>query len=101
MKQLVLNQTGYYITGEATLNLWGGGTGTINIEPTLLETNKIPTKEDILKAKAINDNGFGCESINEANISIYEMYERGVLGEYLCTYNFNKAELLNYTKLGV
>ena len=47
MKQLVLNQIGYYITGEATLNLWGGGTGTINIKPTLLETNKVPTKEDI------------------------------------------------------
>jgi hypothetical protein len=101
MKQLVLNQIGYYITGEATLNLWGGGTGTINIEPTILETNNIPTKEDILKANAINDNGYGCESIDEANISIYEVYERNVLGEYICSYNFNKNELLGYTKLGV
>ena len=101
MKQLVLNQIGYYITGEATLNLWGGGTGTTDIKPTLLETNKVPTKEDILEAKIINDNGFGCESIDEANISIYELYERNVLGEYICTYNFNRNELFGYTKLGI
>jgi hypothetical protein len=101
MKQLVLNQIGYYITGEATLNLWGGGKGTINIEPTILKTNKVPTKEDILKANAINDNGFGCESIDEANIDIYEVYERDTLGDYVCSYNFNKNELYNYTKLGI
>ena len=101
MKQLVLNRIGYYITGEATLNLWDGGTGTINIEPTILKTNKVPTKEDILKAHAINDNGFGCESIDEANIDIYEMYERDTLGKYICSYNFNRNELLGYTKLGI
>lgn len=101
MKQLVLNQIGYFITGEATLNLWGGGKGTIRMKSVILETNEVPTKEDILKAKIINDNSYGCENIDEANVNIYEVYERDILGDYIRSYNFNRNELYNCTKLGI
>ena len=72
MKEVTLKQVGYVVTGESTLNLWGGGQGSISIKP---EKVKRVSKEIILAC--VNDNGFGCESIDSAEIDIYDLYESG------------------------
>lgn len=72
LKTRVLKQIGYRITGEALLNLWGGGQGYIKMNRTDIPFNKF-NKTNLLKS--INDGGFGCESIEEAEILIYDLYE--------------------------
>ena len=72
-KTITLKHTGYVIKGEALLNLWGGGQGVIHMEPIYLDS--IPAD---LSEIEYNDNGFGCESIIEVEIEIFEDYE-GVL----------------------
>lgn len=56
------------------LNLWGGGQGSIEMERYFLPLDKA-TKTNILRC--VNDNGFGCESIESAFIDIYDVYEGG------------------------
>lgn len=60
-----LTQVGWLCEGEATLQLWGGGTGTIPMKPWRITEL---TDEKILAG--INDNGFGCEAIIEASVEI-------------------------------
>ena len=72
-KTLTLKHTGYEVIGTALLNLWGGGQGSIQMDKIFL--NSIP--EDLSKIK-YNDGRFGCESIEQVEIEIYESYE-GVL----------------------
>lgn len=74
MKQKLINQIGFSIKGNATLNLWGGGTGDIEMEEYFLPLDKT-TPKNILRC--VNDNGFGCESIKEAEIDIYIKYDNG------------------------
>lgn len=74
MKQVTLNQIEIKVEGEVTLKLWGGGTGTINMKPFILKGKEV-TKDNILGC--INDGGFGCESITNAWIDIYDLYENG------------------------
>lgn len=92
MKQVTLNQVGYVVGGEATLNLWGGGQGTIEMNETTIDELTI---ENILKS--INDGGFGCESIEEATVIIYALYEHGYT-EYETGLHFSANSLLNITK---
>lgn len=75
MKSLTIPLVGYLISGEATLSLWGGGTGTIPMEETTIPLNKL-TKNNILAC--VNDNGFGCEAIIGATVDIYELYDKDV-----------------------
>ena len=72
-KTITLQHTGYVVKGTALLKLWGGGKGVIDLKPIHLDS--IP--DDLTKIE-YNDNGFGCESILEVEIEIYEDYE-GVL----------------------
>lgn len=74
MKTVTLKQIGIQVQGEAMLNLWGGGKGTIDMESYFLPLGKA-TKTNILRC--VNDNGFGCESIESAYIDIYDVYENG------------------------
>jgi len=74
MKQVTLNQIGYEIRGTSTLKLWGGGEGEIKMDTSHIV--KLPlTKEKLLRC--VNDGQFGCESIEEANIHIFDLYENG------------------------
>ena len=68
---ITLKHIGYRITGESLLNLWGGGQGHIGMNFTDI-TGHI-TKEKLLSC--INDNGFGCESVENVEFCIYDLYE--------------------------
>ena len=91
MKQVTLNQVGYVVGGEALLNLWGGGQGTIEMNETTIDNLTI---ENILKS--INDGGFGCESIEEADVIIYTLYEHGYT-EYETGLHFSADTLFTIT----
>ena len=82
-QQIILNHVGYSIEGEAILNLWGGGQGTIEMNTVRINKDEL-TVENILSA--INDGQFGCESIDFATVDIYALY--GEYGEYAETKRF-------------
>lgn len=92
MRTLTLNQIGYLVEGTTTLNLWGGGTGEIVMKPT--EIKELNTEEVI---KAINDNGFGCESYDGACVDIYRLYENNVTRHYISV-DFNSEDLIGCTR---
>lgn len=79
-KTKTIEMVGYYISGVVNVNMWGGGSGEIEMKPIIifepfLELEKI--KEII--PQGLNDNGFGVESFNEATVDIYELYEGSVI----------------------
>ncbi len=74
MKTKQINQIGIVIGGIATLEMWGGGTGEIEMKQYFLPLDKI-TPKNILRC--VNDNGFGCQSIPTADIDIYIKYDNG------------------------
>jgi hypothetical protein len=67
-KSITLEKTGYVVKGTALLSLWGGGSGTIEMKP--IYCNTLTKLETLL-----NDNGFGCESIDGAIVDIYENFQ--------------------------
>jgi hypothetical protein len=71
MKQLSLEHRGYEIRGVVTLSLWGGDKGTIDMQPVFISDERL--SHTTIK-RSINDNGFGCMSIDEAVIEIYDVY---------------------------
>ena len=79
-KTVTLKQTGYSISGESVLNLWGGGQGTIDISAGIIPLDKL-SKENLLKC--VNDGRFGCESIDCARVIIEDLYEDGYT-QYNC-----------------
>ena len=71
-KSITLKHVGYKFEGSVVINCWGGGQGTIEMQSFTGDSLK---KEDI--AKGINDNGFGCESMECAVVHVYDQYENG------------------------
>jgi hypothetical protein len=71
MKELSLQFRGYMVRGEATLHLWGGGEGFIDMKPSFIPKDKL---SHTLIKRSVNDNGFGCESITQAVVDIYKVY---------------------------
>jgi hypothetical protein len=88
MKQLSLDHRGYELRGEATLNLWGGGQGIIEMSPVFIPGDKL-THTNI--KRSINDGGFGCSSVECATIEIYDVY--GPPPHYK---QYNRSMKLNY-----
>ena len=82
-EDITMKYVGIKIDGNAILNLWGGGQGSIEMETYFLE-KKFISKDNILRC--VNDNGFGCESIDSASISIWDVY-RSACGEEITNYN--------------
>jgi len=76
VKTITLKLIGYRVMGTAIINFWGGGQGAADMTPTFIPVNKF-SEETVLKS--VNDGQFGCESIERAEIEIFEKYERGVL----------------------
>ncbi len=90
-QQITLNHVGYSIEGEAVLNLWGGGQGTIKMNTIRINKDEL-TVENILSA--INDSGFGCESIDFATVDIYALYgEYGEVKRFLHSFEFDRKDL--------
>jgi len=78
-KEITIPFSHFLVIGTAHLSLWGGETGSIEMSPTTIESNghKVPP-EDVI-ATAINDNGFGCESIIEAQVDVYAVYGKKLI----------------------
>jgi hypothetical protein len=66
-KEITLAKVGYHCEGTATLNLWGGGVGKIEMKPF-----KVKHLREI--KEGINDNGFGCRDIVSASVDIFNDY---------------------------
>ena len=78
---MTVKAIGFQIVGMAALALWGGGEGTIPMEPVRLDQENFPTEQQI--REAINDHGFGVECIEGAVVRVDALYEYGakVYGE--------------------
>lgn len=72
-KTITLKQVGFYCDGQAKINLWGGGQTIVDMTPWTIDTDD---EEKIIQG--INDGQFGCESIEFADVNIYELYQYGV-----------------------
>lgn len=75
MKTKTFEQIGWIIRGTAKLKHWGGGEGFVRMDEVKIPLNKL-TPKNILRC--VNDGGFGCEAITEAEIDIYVDYGGGV-----------------------
>ncbi len=82
-KQVILTQTGYRISGTATITARGGGTGTIGMNSAFIPLSQF-NKTALLSC--INDGRFGVESIDSAEVDIclvfggnYDEYDRTIL----------------------
>lgn len=72
MKTITLKLTHYKVYGFADLTLWSGGHGCIEMKPIKI-LQKSVLNDDLL-IQNLNDNGFGCQSINGAIVNMYECY---------------------------
>ncbi len=75
IRSVTLKQTGIIVSGVATIQLWDGFTGEIDIDETFIPLNEKLTKERLLNC--VNDGKYGCEAIMEASIDIDDFYENG------------------------
>ncbi len=73
MKTIKIKQVGYRIHGIAILTDWYGQRG--YIEMTSYDLKKLTEKEI---REGLNDAGFGCQSIDGADLIINELYEENV-----------------------
>jgi len=73
-RKVILKQVGYLIEGEAMVNLWGGGSGTIPMDRSRIPLGKM-CKDNLLRC--VNDGQFGCESFQWADVMIYDLFEDG------------------------
>jgi hypothetical protein len=71
MKNLSLDLKGFKITGVATIELWDGGVGQVQMESFFLPSDKL-THGNI--KRSINDNGYGTKKVFSARINIYKVY---------------------------
>lgn len=88
MKTVKLKQIGYRIGGISLINMWGGGQGEIEMDSEDIIGTIL--KDKIIKC--VNDGRFGCESIESANVNIFDLFE----GDYT---EFNRMVFLNKKQL--
>lgn len=70
-KEITLEMTGWVIKGTCAVSLWGGGDGSTNMRPSFIPIGKM-TKANLIGA--VNDGGFGVQSIDEVLMDIYSSY---------------------------
>lgn len=95
-KEITLPLTGFVMMGSCNIELWGGGTGMVNMHPVYFE--KFPTKKQMIQK--LNDGGMGCVAIITAwvNISAVYGYEyRDCAREY----NFTQKQIGMSGKRGI
>ena len=71
-KSVTLKHIGFHFEGLAMLNLWGGGQGQVN-----MNSWKGQSDSPEVVAQGVNDGQFGCESIDSAEVDVYDLYEKG------------------------
>ena len=91
MNILSCKQIGFQIVGMAAISLWGGGEGTIPMYATRINSDVPPTMEQI--RAAVNDGGFGCQSIMGAVVRVDTLYEHGAK-------TYGEAQLINLSPAG-
>lgn len=91
-KEINLKLVGYKVDGIALINLWDGTQGRIDMTSHAIMQQKAPTKKQV--TGKINDGGFGCESIEEADVDVYAVYGNGY-EEYINTFHFDKKDCKN------
>jgi hypothetical protein len=70
-KELMLDHRGYTVKGVVKVELWDGEIGYLTVLPMFIPANKLSA--GAIK-NAINDGQFGCKSILEAKITIFDTY---------------------------
>lgn len=97
MKTKTIKQIGYLIKGETRVALWGGGTGYLDFNESIILLEDF-SKESLLGC--INDNGFGVRGFEYAEINIYDIYEGG-FNEFNRTIFVENKEHLKYACKGI
>lgn len=64
----------FEITGRAQLSLWGGSSGSIEMERTRFDTTDGVLTEDVIKCN-LNDGGFGAEKVISAKVFVFQRVE--------------------------
>ena len=72
VKYITLKHTGWKVTGTAVINLWNGGKGKVLMDSETLRQGTFPTRREI--AKCINDGKFDCESIESADVRLWQVF---------------------------
>jgi len=70
-KSITLEQTGWEVSGEVYVTLWGSGGGVIHMTPSFVPLGQL-TRDNI--HRSINDGRFGVQSIDRADVEISEVY---------------------------
>ena len=91
-KTVTLKHKGFYFQGVALLNHWGGGQGKVNMDSWQGESDD---REEVLKG--VNDGQFGCESIESAEVDVYDVYDGGYR-EFKKTIHFKSDDLEGATR---
>lgn len=91
MNAITCNHIGFIIVGLAAINLWGGGEGTFPMKSTRINTTEPLTQEQI--REAVNDGGFGAESIMGAVVRVDTIYEHGAK-------TYGDAQIINFSPAG-
>ena len=73
LPDITLNHIGFRFTGTATINHWGGGQSEIDMKA----WTTYGELDEQKMLEGINDAGFGCESIDHAEITCYALYDHG------------------------
>ena len=97
MKTKTIKQIGYLIKGHANVTLWGGDKGYIGFSQSIILLEDF-SKENLLGC--INDNGFGVQSFDNAEIDIHDVYEGG-LNEFNRTIMVEYSEHLKFACKGI
>ena len=95
-KNMIIKLVKYRCYGTATIRHWGGGMGTIAMDPYDINKDEL-TDENIIAG--INDGQFGCEAIIKAEVDVYEVYEYNIEIS-LDTYEYYEDQIKN-SKRGV
>lgn len=98
-KTVTLKQVGWRCKGEVLMNHWGGGQGHYVMDSwdILLKDCENEEQREALIIAGINDGRFGCESIEEAEVHLYELYENDY--EVLISQElYQKEEVVNARK---
>ena len=73
-KTVTLRQRGWIVTGLAQIHFWMGGQGEIVMDEQFVPLGQM-TRDNL--HRCINDGRFGCESVESAELHIFDAFENG------------------------